>query len=118
MDLHNVGMLQPGDGLRLGAKTRQLLGVEVFPGQDHLQGHGAVEVVLPGPVHHPHAPAADDLQELVARHDRGVQVGAEAGGCGDWLRGQGGGDRPVQLDLSVEFVSEGGEAACVFLDCG
>ena len=38
VDLHDVGVLQAGDGLRLGQEAGGGLGVGVGAGQDHLQG--------------------------------------------------------------------------------
>ena len=49
--------------------------VGVGAGQDHLQGDGAVEPDLAGPVDHAHAAAAQLAQDLVARDDRGRTPG-------------------------------------------
>ena len=38
VDLHDVGMLQAGDGLGLGAEAGQFRAAGVAAGQDHLQG--------------------------------------------------------------------------------
>ena len=38
VDLHDVGVLQPGDGLGLGQEADRGEGVGVGSGQDHLQG--------------------------------------------------------------------------------
>ncbi len=37
IDLHDVGMPQPGDGPRLGAKPREGRGTGVHPRQNHLE---------------------------------------------------------------------------------
>ncbi len=43
VDLHNVGVLQAGDGLALGAKASPFRGAGVGAGQDHFEGHQAIE---------------------------------------------------------------------------
>jgi hypothetical protein len=67
MDLHDVGVLQPGDGLRLGLEARQLRLAGMGTGQYHLQGHGAAQPGLPRLVDNAHAAAAQRAQHLVAR---------------------------------------------------
>ena len=42
VDLHDVGVLQLGNGLALGLEAGQLLGAGVGGSQDHLEGDGAV----------------------------------------------------------------------------
>ena len=82
-----------------------------FPGQDHLQGHDAVQAHLPGPVDHAHAAAGDLVEQLVVAEildaaeqrrqrparprrraaacwcRRGTRPGRRPGGCGRGRRG-------------------------------
>jgi hypothetical protein len=67
MDLHDVGVLQASDGLRLDAEAGQVCLAGVCPRQDHLEGHDAVQLDLPGLVDDAHAAAAQLTQNLVAR---------------------------------------------------
>ena len=64
-DLHDVRMLQAGDRLGLGAEAGHVPFAGVFTGQDHLQGHEAVELALPGLVDDAHTAAAQFLQQFV-----------------------------------------------------
>ena len=89
VDLHDVGVLQAGDGLGLGQEADGGLGAGMGAGQDHLQGAGAVQADLPGPVDDPHAAAAQLAQDLVAGDGGDGAVGvspesaaAVAGGVG------------------------------------
>ena len=77
VDLDDVGVLEPGDGLGLGEEAGGGLGAGVRAGQDHLQGDGAVEPDLAGLVDDAHAAAAQLAQDLVAG-ERGV--GTPGGG--------------------------------------
>ena len=77
VDLHDVRVLQAGDGLGLGPEAGQLLGAGVVAGQDHLQGDDAVERELPGLVDDAHAAAAQLAQDFVAGHKDG---GPDSGG--------------------------------------
>ncbi len=70
VDLHDVGVLQPGDGLRLGQEAGGRLGRGMGTAQDHLQGAGAVQADLPGAVDDAHAAAAQLAQDLVAGDGR------------------------------------------------
>jgi hypothetical protein len=65
VDLHGVGVRQPGDGLGLGLEALPRLRRGVGAVQDHLQRHDAVELYLPGPVDDAHAAAAQFAQDLV-----------------------------------------------------
>jgi hypothetical protein len=58
VDLHDVRMLQSGDGLGLEAEAFELLRVRMRTGQNHLKRDQALEVHLPGSVHNAHAAAA------------------------------------------------------------
>ena len=46
VDLHDVRVLQPGDGLGLGAEAGQLVRAGVAAGEDHLQGDDAVRASI------------------------------------------------------------------------
>jgi hypothetical protein len=66
VDLDNVGVVQTGDGLRLGEEPTGLLRPGVVACQDHLQGDEAVEPNLTGLVNDAHAAAAQLAKELIA----------------------------------------------------
>jgi hypothetical protein len=63
--LHDVGMLQPGDGLGLGAKAGQVGAAGVPPRQDHLESDYPTQGCLPRPVNNPHPPASQLAEDLV-----------------------------------------------------
>ena len=94
-------------------------GVGVGAGQDHLQGAGAVQADLPGPVDDPHAAAAELALDLVAGDGRRGAVGRWGVGLGgerrvpDPGRGDGGlvreGHTPgglARIDLAGESRPE------------
>ncbi len=64
-DRHDVGVVEPGDGLGLVLEPADLVGGGEPGGLDHLQSHRAVEAELPGLVDDPHAPFAQDALQLV-----------------------------------------------------
>ena len=66
VDLDDVRVVQPGDGLGLGQEADGRLGPGVVAGQDHLQGDEAVEPDLAGLVDDAHAAAAQLAEDLVA----------------------------------------------------
>jgi hypothetical protein len=68
IDLHDVRMLHPSDGLGFAAEAKQTVLGGMFSGQDHLEGHEAIELHLPGLVNHAHAAPAQNLQDVVARN--------------------------------------------------
>ena len=120
VDLHEVGMLEPGHRLGLDPETgqdgRAGLGTVVH----HLDRDRPVQVLLPRPVHHPHAAAAQhtqdrvasDLQEslgLDARLDwPAVKLGRDAlGPTGRRLRLSS--QRLVQLELELQLLGILGE---------
>src|SRR5262249_21123181 len=80
-DLHDVGVLQPGDRLRLAAEPLAVLGGGEGPGQDDLQGDGAVEPGLPGLVDDAHAAAAQLFEDDGAGEEG--QVGRRRGRGGN-----------------------------------
>ena len=65
VDLHNVGMLQAADRLRLGAEPRQVVGSGVGAGQDHLERDEAIESDLAGLVDDAHAAPAQLAQDFI-----------------------------------------------------
>ncbi len=65
VDLGDVGMPQAGGGPGLDLEAADVLRRCQVRGQDHLDGHGAVEGLLPRLVDHAHAAPADFFQELV-----------------------------------------------------
>ena len=67
-DLDNVGVLKPGNGLRLAPEPRQLVGPGRVAGADHLERDGALQGQVPGLVDDAHASAAEHFLDLVARN--------------------------------------------------
>jgi hypothetical protein len=57
VDLHDVGVMQLGHGLRLAAEAGQLLRPAVRLGQDHLQSDDPAELRVAGLVDDAHAAA-------------------------------------------------------------
>ena len=70
VDLDDVGVLEPRDGLGLGAEAGRLGRPGVAARQDHLERDLAIEADVPRPVDHAHPAAAELLQDLVAGQDR------------------------------------------------
>ncbi len=70
IDLRDVGVMEPGDGLGLRLESDGRVPAGVVAGQDHLQRAQPVEPELPGQVHDPHAAAPQLFEDLVAGHDR------------------------------------------------
>jgi hypothetical protein len=90
VDLHDVGMGQPGDGLGLVAKAAQVFGV-LAAGADHLEGDEAVGALLAGPVDDAHPALAQDAQHLIARHARRLDARRRRfAACGHGVRRVGG----------------------------
>ncbi len=73
VDLRDVGMPQAGGRPGLDLEAADVFRRRQVRGQDHLDGHGAVQGLLPRLVDHAHAAPADFLHEL---------VGAEIAGQG------------------------------------
>ena len=65
VDLRDVGMPQAGGGPGLDLEAADVFRRCQVRGQDHLDGHGAVQGLLPRLVDHAHAAPADFFQELV-----------------------------------------------------
>jgi hypothetical protein len=70
VDLDDVGVLELGDRLRLGAEADQRFGVGQIARQDHFQGDEPVELDLPGLVDDAHAAAAQLAEDLITANDR------------------------------------------------
>ena len=73
VDLHDVGVVQPGDGFAFGAEP--LAGQRDAGGaEDHLDGDGPVQPELAGAIHDTHAAAAqlpfNDEARQLGRRDR------------------------------------------------
>jgi hypothetical protein len=66
VDLHDVGVLQVGDGLCLGPEASDGLGVGIVPGEDHLQNAVAVQKNIPGAIDDAHAATPQLAQDLIA----------------------------------------------------
>ena len=87
VDLHDVGVAQAGDRLRLAQEALQLYRPGAGVGQQHLQGDRAVEAQVPRPVDDAHAAAAEQRLHPVAgnlRHGGGMGSGrarVRARGC-------------------------------------
>jgi hypothetical protein len=77
-DGHNVRMVQPGDGLGLVLKTVDLRRGRKASSADHLQGHGPIEAELSSLVDDPHAPFAENFQQLVVAEIADMSAGGEA----------------------------------------
>jgi hypothetical protein len=68
VDLHDVGVVQAGDGLGLGAEAVPVGRAGVAARQDHLQRHHPVGLHLARLVDDAHAALGDYLQDLVTEH--------------------------------------------------
>src|SRR5262249_43078501 len=75
VDLDDIGMPQPGHGLRLGTQPTDFLPAGHDTGPDHLQGDKALSSLLPGFVDNAHAAAAELAQHLVAWQLRQTATG-------------------------------------------
>src|SRR5581483_3895855 len=65
-DVDDVGVLEPGRGLRLDLEACERLVVRQLTGADHLEGHGAVQPGLAGAVDDAHAAATEVAEDLIA----------------------------------------------------
>src|SRR5207248_2883617 len=70
IDLHDVRVVQPGYRLGLQPEAVELLTAGVGPGEDHLQGHEPLELLLPGLVDDTHTAPAQLAKDFIARHGR------------------------------------------------
>ncbi len=115
--LDDVGVLQAGDGFGLGAKAGQLNVAGVRPGEDHLEGHLALQLDLPRTVHDAHAAPPQLGQDFVAGKAKGRSLGlaAVAGGRPRGLgeRRHGGGFRGIVGPLRPGFGLEQMQAGVV-----
>ena len=62
VDLDDVGMAEPGDGLGLDPEAGEVVGAGLAAAADHLEGDQAVQARLPGLVDDPHAAFAELLR--------------------------------------------------------
>ena len=92
VDLDEVGMVEPSNGLGLDAEAALLLGVGMCLRQEHLEGDTAVEPQLARLVDHSHAPAAQHALDRVARH-------------GGPIRGRLGGRQGVRYLFGASFLA-------------
>jgi hypothetical protein len=85
IDLHDVGVMQPGNGRSFSAEAVALARPSLGTGADHFEGHDSVQLDLPGLVDDAHAAVTDLLQNLVpsrCRRPRARSRGAVAGSAG------------------------------------
>ncbi len=75
VDLHDAGMLQPGDRLGLGAEPRRRHRAGVRAGQNHLERAWPVQGELPRQVDDAHAAAAQLAAHLVASRPQRIESG-------------------------------------------
>ena len=84
MDLNDVGVAEPGNGLGLDAEPGEAIGPCLAAAANHLNRDPAVESRLPRQVDHAHAALANLLEQLVAG-DRGQSVRGDCTGTCRWL---------------------------------
>ena len=77
VNLHNVGVPDPGDRFRLQAEARQLLRPGMLAGKDHLQRDEPIQLEMACLVDNAHAAATQLGHDVVALNDRSF---ARAGG--------------------------------------
>jgi hypothetical protein len=65
VDVHNIGMTEPGRRLGLAMEACQELGVMLKILGQHLKGHIALQRRLPGHIDHGHAAPPQFLNDLV-----------------------------------------------------
>jgi hypothetical protein len=70
---HDVGVIELGRVLGLGAEARDLLGRRQVAGENHLQRDHAVEPDVPRLEHHAHSSAGDLLDQLVIAESPSVR---------------------------------------------
>ncbi len=68
VDLHHVGMPEPGDGSGLDPEPGQVLRGRVVARPDHLERDQPFQPVLAGPIDHPHPAVPEPPEDLVAFH--------------------------------------------------
>ncbi len=91
VDLDDVRVTEPGDGLGFGAETREIGFTGMAARQEHLEGDRSIEAQLPGFVDDAHAPATEFSQDLISANIH-VAASRERTGCrrlrrhGDRLR--------------------------------
>ena len=70
VNLDDVRMVKPGDGLSLFPEPVEVFRKRMRPGQDHLQGDKAVQPRLSSLVDNSHSATAEFTENLVPSHDR------------------------------------------------
>ncbi len=148
VDLHDVGMLQSGHGLRLGPEARQFVAAGMSAGEDHLEGDDAPQARLPSAVDDAHASPTQLIQQLITGHARHAGPGKCTGqgfarsrhlrvcqpglpGFHDDLRrgflprggvngrrGKRGEKEVVQVEQAFQLWAEVGEALLILLQLG
>src|SRR5947207_1000147 len=81
VDLKDIGMAEPGDGLSLGEEALAVLGLVGVGGPDHLHGHKAVEPSLPGLVDNAHAPRPSGVRRSYPGTWGGITLAGGAAGA-------------------------------------
>src|SRR5262249_54580495 len=74
VDVHDVGVIELGDGHRLGLEPVQISGSAQVIGAQHLQGDRTVQADLPGEVDLTHAPAAQQPLDLEVAECQAGQI--------------------------------------------
>ena len=62
---HDVGVIEPGGGLGLGAKPGQIGGGRQIPPQEHFHRHDPAQALLPSAIDHAHAAATEFLEQFI-----------------------------------------------------
>ncbi len=75
--LHDIRMLQAGNGLGFGEKARAIAVACVIAGENHLQCHEPAKFFLPGEINDTHAATAEFANDFVAGNSR-----PRSQGCG------------------------------------
>ena len=70
IDLHDMRMLQPGNGFGFRVETGSFALARKAPCQDHLQGNQAFQTKMACLVHHAHGAPPHFVQDFVAGHRR------------------------------------------------
>jgi hypothetical protein len=82
VDAADVGVIQGGSGLGLMNEASLGFGVVGELGRQELEGHGALELEVPSPVDHPHAPLAELPVDPVMRYGLADHAANRAAGNG------------------------------------
>jgi len=82
VDLHDIGVLQAGDGLRLGQEASYALGTGMGTAQDHLEDAEAIKAHLAGAVDDAHPTAAELAHDFITGDGGDGAVGHLQRGAG------------------------------------